>query len=90
MVAPVASANRASAEDDGSLITIKVNGAKKKGRKDVSRPTIYGITQASVRGLCWWFDGLVGGGRSPDCDATRRPQDPLCNPLDSRKANRLT
>ena len=30
MVAPVASANRASAEDDGSLITIKVNGAKKK------------------------------------------------------------
>jgi len=73
MVAPVASANRASAEDEGSLINIKVIGAKKKRRKDVSRPAIqYGITQASVRGLCWWFDGLVGGERSPDCDATRR------------------
>ena len=40
MVAPVASANRASAEDDGSLITINVNGAKKNDEKDVSRPTI--------------------------------------------------
>ena len=30
MVAPVASANRASAEDEGSLINIKVNGAKIK------------------------------------------------------------
>ena len=33
MVAPVASANLASAEDDGSLITIKVNGAKEKMTK---------------------------------------------------------
>ena len=89
MVAPVASANRASAEDEGSLITIKVNGAKKKRRKDVSRPAIqYGITQASVRGLCWWFDGLVGGERSPDCDAMAGSVT-LCNPLDSRIARSL-
>ena len=75
MVAPVASANRASAEDEGSLINIKVIGAKKKRRKDVSRPAIqYGITQASVRGLCWWFDGLVGGERSPRL--RRAAQDP--------------
>ena len=50
MVAPVTSANRASAEDDGSLITINVNGAKKNDEKYVSRPIQYGITLASVRG----------------------------------------